>query len=193
MAVCGADTDGCCSVTVCVCCRVVLGWPFIGFVVFVARRCMHSGVSVDGRSTDVSSMFCTRVSDGQASRSRGVFVPSDMLQGTGGEGCVVERQHFVWRPHVVGSCGSLQDDMVVVILMACPHRWPQCIHVCACVCMYPCSWSIDCMAYLQCAHCKSQLTLLNFAQANGITFCKPHFKELFMSTSSVVVLQCVVS
>jgi hypothetical protein len=37
-------------------------------------------------------------------------------------------------------------------------------------------------ACFRCHHCKSQLTLLNFAQANGVVFCKPHFKALFLST-----------
>ena len=36
-------------------------------------------------------------------------------------------------------------------------------------------------ACFRCHHCKSQLTLLNFAQANGVVFCKPHFKALFLS------------
>lgn len=33
----------------------------------------------------------------------------------------------------------------------------------------------------KCTHCKSQLTLLSFAQVSGQLYCKPHYHELFMS------------
>ena len=43
----------------------------------------------------------------------------------------------------------------------------------------------------KCTHCKSQLTLLTFAQVNGIPYCKAHYMELFMSTSHGCVCVCL--
>ena len=38
------------------------------------------------------------------------------------------------------------------------------------------------LSCFKCSHCKSQLSLVTWAQASGVIYCKAHFKELFMCT-----------
>lgn len=41
-------------------------------------------------------------------------------------------------------------------------------------------------ACLRCTHCQVVLSLGNYASMNGVTYCKPHFKQLFADRKSVV-------